>query len=64
MSNSLDVKRRGRATDGIWRRGKGVATLMGFVQSLKTLGADKVYIDPAVLRSATSFNQSKNSNKF
>ena len=36
---------------------------MGLVQSLETLGADRVYIDPAALRSATSFDQSKNSNK-
>ena len=64
MSNSLDVKRRGRATDGMWRRGKEAAALMGFVQSLKTLSADGVYIDPAALHSATSFDQSKNSNKF
>ena len=42
---------------------KGVAALMGFVQSHKILGADRVYIDLAVLRSATSFDQSKNSNK-
>ena len=34
----------------------------GFSQKLKTLGADRVYIDPAVLRSATSFDQSKNFN--
>ena len=36
---------------------------MGLVQSHKTLGADKVYIDPAALRRATSFDQSKNFNK-
>ena len=64
MSNSLDVKRRGRDLDGTWRRGKGVEALMGLVQSLETLGADRVYIDFAALRSATSFDQSKNSNKF
>ena len=63
MPYSLGVKRGGRTSDGIWRRRRGVAALMGLVQSLETLGADRVYIDPAALRSATSFDQSKNSNK-
>ena len=63
MLNSLGVKRGGRTSDGIWRRGKEVTVLMGLVQSHKTLGADRVYIDPAVLGSATSFDQSKNFNK-
>ena len=63
MSNSLDMKRRGRDLDGMWRRGKGAAALIGFVQSNKTLGSYKVYIDPAALHSSTSFDQSKNSNK-
>ena len=36
---------------------------MGLAQTHKTLGADRVYIDPAVLRSAISFDQSKNFNK-
>ena len=40
-----------------------MVALMGLVESLETLGADRVYIDPVVLRSATSFDQSKNSNK-
>ena len=40
-----------------------MAALMGLVQSHKTLGTDRVYIDPAALRSATSFDQSKNFNK-
>ena len=60
----MDVKRRGRATDRMWTRRKGAAALMGFVQSLKTLGANRVYINLAALRSATSFDQSENSNKF
>ena len=42
---------------------RGAAALMGFLQSPKTLGADRVYIDSTVLRSATSFDQSKNFNK-
>ena len=41
----------------------GVASLMGLAQSHETLGAYRVYIDPAALRSATSFDQSKNFNK-
>ena len=63
MPNSLGMKRGGRTSDGIWRRKREVAALMGLVQSLETLGADRVYIDPAALHSATSFDQSKNSNK-
>ena len=41
----------------------GGGSFDSFSQKLKTLGADGVYIDPTALRSATSFNQSKNSNK-
>ena len=42
----------------------GMAALMGLVQSHETLGAYRVYIDPAALRSATSFDQSENFNKY
>ena len=42
---------------------KGGGSFDGFGAITWTLGADRVYIDPAALRSATSFDQSKNFNK-
>ena len=57
------MKRGGRTSDGMWRRGGGLAALMGLVQSHETLGADRVYIDPAALHSTISFDQSENFNK-
>ena len=57
------LRREERREDFRWdvEKRKGAEALMGLAQSQETLGADRVYIDPAALRSATSFDQSKNS---
>ena len=53
-----EERERSRGDMEKWR---DIRLLLGIEQQLQTLGADRVYIDPAALRSATSFDQSKNS---